>query len=176
MPDGFRIGQVLYVIPAGATNVVPVQVIERRTSETTDGVAVKHIVRTHKDKSQPMVLETIKGQVHDDARKARDAMLGNATRAIDGLVRRAVEVAGDYAPVEATVSRTDEVDGYTVTLDGELNAGSTSDLTATVERNGKPVTALEPYLGAFGHLGNSRIGKVTPFPSLPGPSPFSENP
>ncbi|GAB3709875.1 heavy-metal-associated domain-containing protein [Mariniluteicoccus flavus] len=73
---------------------------------------------------------------------------------------RAVEVAGDHAPVEAKVSRTDEVDGYTVTLDGGLSARSTSELTATVERNGKPVTALQPYLGAFGHLVALREGDL----------------
>lgn len=73
---------------------------------------------------------------------------------------RAVEVAGDLAPVKAEASRTDEVDGYAVTLDGELSVGSTSELTATVERDGKPVTALQPYLGAFGHLVALREGDL----------------
>ncbi|MGY5766030.1 hypothetical protein ACXET9_12610 [Brachybacterium sp. DNPG3] len=62
------------------------------------------------------------------------------------------DVAGHAASVESPESRTDEVDGYTVALEGELTAGSPSDLTVTVERDGEPVTALEPYLGAFGHL------------------------
>lgn len=79
----------------------------------------------------------------------------------EGLtLTRTVEVAGDYAPVEAEASRTDEVDGYTVTLDGDLTAGTTSDLTVTVERDGQPVTKLEPYLGAFGHLVALREGDL----------------
>ncbi|WP_281872657.1 hypothetical protein [Brachybacterium paraconglomeratum] len=73
---------------------------------------------------------------------------------------RTVEVSGDYAPVEAEASRTDEVDGYTVTLDGNLTSGTTSDLTVTVERDGQPVTKLEPYLGAFGHLVALREGDL----------------
>ena len=73
---------------------------------------------------------------------------------------RTVEVAGDYAPVATKESRTDEVDGYTVTLDGDLTASSTSDLTVTVERDGKPVTKLQPYLGAFGHLVALREGDL----------------
>lgn len=73
---------------------------------------------------------------------------------------RTVEVAGKVAPVTAEPQRTDEVDGYTVTLDGDLTAGTTSDLTLTVERDGEPVTTLEPYLGAFGHLVALREGDL----------------
>jgi hypothetical protein len=65
---------------------------------------------------------------------------------------RAVQVAGDYSPVASAPTRTDEVDGYTVTLDGDLAAGSTSELTLSVSRDGAPVTELEPYLGTYGHL------------------------
>lgn len=73
---------------------------------------------------------------------------------------RTVEVAGDYTPVDAEATRTDEVDDYTVTLDGDLTAGTTSDLTVTVKRDGEPVTTLEPYLGAFGHLVALREGDL----------------
>ena len=71
-----------------------------------------------------------------------------------------VEVAGDVIPVETAPKRTAEVDGYTVTLDGDLTAGTTSDLTVTVRRDGKPVTTLQPYLGAFGHLVALREGDL----------------
>ncbi|WP_341855214.1 hypothetical protein [Brachybacterium sp. GPGPB12] len=65
---------------------------------------------------------------------------------------RAIEVAGDFTPVETEAQTTDEVDGYTVSLNGDLTAGTSSELTISVERDGQPVTTLEPYLGAFGHL------------------------
>ncbi|MGW8483139.1 heavy-metal-associated domain-containing protein [Microbacterium sp. NPDC055903] len=73
---------------------------------------------------------------------------------------RTVEVAGDYAPVASVADRTAEVDGYTVTLTGDLRAGSMSDLTLSVARDGEPVTTLEPYLGAFGHLVALREGDL----------------
>lgn len=73
---------------------------------------------------------------------------------------RTVEVAGEYQPVTARVSRAAQVDGYTVTIEGDLIAGSMSDLTVTVERGGEPVTELEPYLGAFGHLVALREGDL----------------
>jgi hypothetical protein len=73
---------------------------------------------------------------------------------------RTVEVAGTYAPVVSEVSRVAQVDGYTVSIEGDLVAGSASDLTISVARGGEPVTALEPYLGAFGHLVALREGDL----------------
>ncbi|MEU6743985.1 hypothetical protein [Streptosporangium sandarakinum] len=62
-------------------------------------------------------------------------------------------VAGDYTPkAMPAAGRTSEVDGYTVTLDGELLPGRQSKLTLKVSKDGKPVTDLQPYLGAYGHL------------------------
>ena len=63
-------------------------------------------------------------------------------------------------PDPATPTRTSTVDDYTVTIDGDLTAGSSSDLTVRVERDGEPVTDLEPYLGAFGHLVALRAGDL----------------
>lgn len=73
---------------------------------------------------------------------------------------RTVEVAGDYGPETPANTSTAEVDGYTVTLDGDLAAGTTSNVTAEITRDGEPVTALEPYLGAFGHLVALREGDL----------------
>ena len=57
-------------------------------------------------------------------------------------------------------SRTAEIDGYTVTLTGDLVPGSSSALTPSVAKDGRPVTNLEPYLGAYGHLVALRSGDV----------------
>jgi hypothetical protein len=73
---------------------------------------------------------------------------------------RTVQVAGDYAPVASTPSATASVDGFDVTLHGELRAGAATELTAEITRDGEPVTTLEPYLGAFGHLVALREGDL----------------
>ncbi|TDQ00944.1 hypothetical protein [Labedaea rhizosphaerae] len=44
------------------------------------------------------------------------------------------------------------VDGYRVTINGHLEAGKEAELTATITRGGHPVTDLQTYLGAYGHL------------------------
>ncbi len=52
------------------------------------------------------------------------------------------------------------VDGYTVALTGTLQAGRESELTFTVAKEGRPVTNLQPYLGAYGHLVALRVGDL----------------
>ncbi|MGW4379245.1 hypothetical protein [Kitasatospora sp. NPDC004531] len=70
-------------------------------------------------------------------------------------------VAGAYDPrplPEATgVAR---IGDYAVTLTGELLAGEASELTLTVSRGGQPVTDLQPYLAAYGHLVALRVGDL----------------
>ncbi|MGC5016992.1 hypothetical protein [Micromonospora sp. DT47] len=72
-----------------------------------------------------------------------------------------VTVPGPLAPrpLPAPATRT-TVDGYTVTLSGTPQPGRTSPLTLTVSRDGRPVTDLEPYLGAYGHLVALRQGDL----------------
>ncbi|MEH1166328.1 hypothetical protein V6V47_13160 [Micromonospora sp. CPCC 205539] len=62
-------------------------------------------------------------------------------------------------PLPAPATST-TVDGYTVTLAGAPEPGRTSPLTFTVTRAGRPVTDLEPYLGAYGHLVALRRGDL----------------
>lgn len=70
-------------------------------------------------------------------------------------------VAGDYVPQPLPpVDSTAMVDGYTVTLNGQLVAGESRELTLTVSRDGIPVTDLEPYLAAYGHLVALRSGDM----------------
>ncbi|MGP5056458.1 hypothetical protein ACTXJ3_15415 [Brachybacterium paraconglomeratum] len=74
---------------------------------------------------------------------------------------RTVDVASELTPVtDRPLSAKDEVDGFEVTLDGDLTAGTSSDLTLSVTQDGAPVTTLEPYLGAFGHLVALREGDM----------------
>lgn len=68
---------------------------------------------------------------------------------------------GRFAPKALPrASRTAGVDGYTVTLDGDLAPGTPAKLTLKVSKDGEPVTDLQPYLGAYGHLVALRAGDL----------------
>ncbi len=72
-----------------------------------------------------------------------------------------VQVAGDYTPEPAIGPATESrVNGYTISVTGDLVAGETSKLTMIISRDGKPVTQLQPYLGALGHLVVLRDGDL----------------
>ena len=81
-------------------------------------------------------------------------------------------VPGDFAPeplgADAAVA---QVDGYEVTLGGTVDAGEETVLTATVTQAGEPVTDLEPYLGAYGHLVSLRDGDLGYLHVAPGGRP-----
>jgi hypothetical protein len=76
-----------------------------------------------------------------------------------------VAVGGAFTPADlpgddrTAVLRTDE-GTYTVTLAGDTAPGASTVLTTRVELDGEPVTDLEPYLGAYGHLVAIRAGDL----------------
>ncbi|WP_433714012.1 hypothetical protein ACQP2U_07555 [Nocardia sp. CA-084685] len=70
-------------------------------------------------------------------------------------------VAGVYEPRPTpAATRTAIVDGYEVALDGELVPDEGRLLTLTVLKDGEPVTDLQPYLAAYGHLVILRSGDL----------------
>jgi hypothetical protein len=72
-----------------------------------------------------------------------------------------VTAPGDYRPEPLPKARrTARVGGYEVTLTGSLEPGRTSGLTLSVRRDGRPVTDLQPYLEAYGHLVALRGGDL----------------
>jgi hypothetical protein len=84
------------------------------------------------------------------------------TGADEGLTLGAdVPVAGGYTPVPLPGPALTAAAGeYRVSLSGTLTPGTTSKLTLTVDRNGVPVTDLQPYLAAYGHLVALRQGDL----------------
>ncbi|MFI8189344.1 hypothetical protein ACIF8T_11200 [Streptomyces sp. NPDC085946] len=80
---------------------------------------------------------------------------GNLTLGAD------LAVAGRYDPKPLPApDTTARVDGYEVRLTGTLRPGTASELKLRVLRDGRPVTDLQPYLGAYGHLVALRSGDL----------------
>ncbi|MEP6954560.1 MAG: hypothetical protein ABI950_10920 [Solirubrobacteraceae bacterium] len=87
-----------------------------------------------------------------------------------------VFVAGDFQPRALPVPATRvSVDGYDVALKGAGRAGATGDLEFTVSKGGRPV-AVQPYLGADGHLVALREGDLAYLHVHPQETPGSGGP
>jgi len=52
------------------------------------------------------------------------------------------------------------VDGYTVTVAGTAKAGTETPLTITINKEGAPVTDLQPYLDTYAHVTAIRAGDL----------------
>jgi hypothetical protein len=87
-----------------------------------------------------------------------------------------VFVPGDFRPqaIPAPASRV-SADGYDVALKGAPKAGAEGDLEFTVSRGGRPV-AVQPYLGADGHLVALREGDLAYLHVHPQETPGSGGP
>jgi hypothetical protein len=144
-----------------------------------DGSAVTGFDRSHdKDLHLIAVRRDLAGFQHVHPSRATDGtwttslaltpgtwrLFADFVPAADGVNRTLgadLAVPGQYDPAPLPApSRTAEVDGYTVTLDGDLVPGEESHLTLAVSRDGRPVTDLQPYLAAYGHLVVLRDGDL----------------
>ncbi|EWT00504.1 hypothetical protein N865_15005 [Intrasporangium oryzae NRRL B-24470] len=92
-----------------------------------------------------------------------DFVPGSGPRAGESLTLGSdLHVPGGYDPVAlpAPAHTSEPVEGYTATLDGQLVAGRESILTLSIAHDGRPVTDLDPYLAAYGHLVALRVGDL----------------
>ncbi|PVC79279.1 hypothetical protein [Streptomyces sp. CS131] len=92
----------------------------------------------------------------------RESGDGHGEKSAGGVAPGAdLAASGDARPDPLPeAARTVTVDGYEVTLDGALRPGAGSELKLEVEKDGKPVTDLQPHLGAYGHLVALRTGDL----------------
>ena len=60
----------------------------------------------------------------------------------------------------APPASTSIVDGYEVTIATDVKRGGEVKIALTVRKDGRMVTDLQPYLGAFGHLVAMRSGDL----------------
>jgi hypothetical protein len=75
------------------------------------------------------------------------------------VLSRPLTVSGAYqaaALPPATASA--DVDGYTVTLHGQLMGSAPRPVTVSITRDGQPVTDLQPYLETYAHVTAFRSG------------------
>ncbi|MFE0786152.1 hypothetical protein [Streptomyces mutabilis] len=85
-----------------------------------------------------------------------------ATKGAENLTLGAdLAASGRYEPARLPAPDSAvTTDGYRVELAGSLRPGKAGELKLRVSRDGEPVTDLQPYLGAYGHLVALRSGDL----------------
>ncbi|MGY1601542.1 hypothetical protein [Geodermatophilus sp. SYSU D00815] len=170
---GYALGLDAAALPAGPATELAFRVLGPDGHAVT-GFEVEHEQRLH----LIAVRRDLSGYQHVHPQMAADGtwtvplaltpgswrVLADFVPSADGRKRvlgADLTVPGELAPAELPPpSPTAEVDGYTVTLDGALAPGEESRLAFAVSRDGRPVTDLQPYLGASGHLVVLRAGDL----------------
>jgi len=180
-PGGLEAARAGYTLTPESTVIDAGDVAEYRfTIEGPDGLPVTEFVEEHdKELHLIVVRRDLSGYQHLHPTRDTDGVwstsadlrLPGTYRVLADFTPAATDegltlgtdlhVPGEQRPTPLpTPSRTAQVDGYTVTLTGELIPGSSSPLTLSVTKAGRPVTDLAPYLGAYGHLVALRSGDV----------------
>ena len=82
----YEVGSVLWIIHTDRPGLMAYRVVEEITKKTLEGEQIQYLVQAATPKTKTVKLETIKGHVYEDSEEAKQKMIENATRAIDGMV------------------------------------------------------------------------------------------
>ncbi|WP_369634381.1 hypothetical protein [Nocardia sp. JMUB6875] len=180
VPGGLQVTQDGYTLELAEKVVATGEIEFRFRILGPDGLAVNDFDAIHDKELHLIVVQReLTGFWHVHPERAADGTwavklnlpVAGAYRAFTDIAPKALgktitlgadfAIAGDYRPQTAPEpKRTFDVDGYEVTLDGDLVAGEGQLLTLTVRKDGELVTDLQPYLAAYGHLVILRAGDL----------------
>ena len=82
----YEVGSVLWIIHTDRPGLMAYRVVEEITKKTLEGEQIQYLVESATNKSKTVKLESIKGNIYEDSEEAKQKMIENATKAIDGMV------------------------------------------------------------------------------------------
>jgi hypothetical protein len=180
IPGGLQISQGGYTLVPETTTVAPNKRTDFRfTISGPDGKAVTRFTPLHGKRLHFIVARRdLSGFQHLHPTEADGVWSVPLTLPTAGTYRGFTDIRPEGAKAQLTLgmdlfapgddrpqalptpSRTAHVGDYAVTLAGGLVPGRAGRLTLSVTKNGKPVTDLQPYLEAYGHLVVLRQGDL----------------
>ena len=84
----YDVGTVLWIAHTDRPGLVAYRVVEEITKRTLDGEKVQYIVQPAVPKARVVQLETIKGRIYLNSEEAKNALIENATKAIDTMIAK----------------------------------------------------------------------------------------
>lgn len=90
----YKVGQILFIVPAGKTKLVPVQVIEEIIKKSLNGTSTSYMIRMNSgEDAKEYDIAHIKGEVFESAQVAKKMLTKRAAESIEKLVDDAVNKA-----------------------------------------------------------------------------------
>jgi len=98
--SAYEVGAVLWIIHTDRPGLMAYQVIEEITKKTLEGEQIQYLVQAAVQNTKPVKLEAIKGEIFQNSEEAKQKMIENATKAIDGMVGRIQNQVDNFFSVE----------------------------------------------------------------------------
>ena len=86
--SSYEVGTVLWIIHMDRPGLMAYRVVEEITKKTLEGEQIRYLIQAATPKTKTIKLESVKGNIFETSEEAKNAMIENATKAIDGMVSR----------------------------------------------------------------------------------------
>ena len=84
----YDVGTVLWIIHRDRPGLVAYRIVEEITKKTLEGEKIQYLVQPAVPKSRTVQLESINGRIFLTSEEAKNALIENATRAIDTMIKK----------------------------------------------------------------------------------------
>lgn len=120
----YEVGSVIWIIHTDRPGLMAYRVVEEITKKTLEGEQIQYLVESATNKSKTVKLESIKGNIYEDSEEAKQKMIENATKAIDGMVIKIQSNVDRYfnGKPEKTINKSEPVIKVKATT-SELKSG-----------------------------------------------------
>ena len=92
----YEVGTVLWIIHTDRPGLVAYRVVEEITKRTMEGEQIQYLVQPAAPKARTVQLESIKGRIFLDSEEAKQALVENATKAIDTIVTKTQNLVNKF--------------------------------------------------------------------------------
>lgn len=92
-----KVGQILFVVPKGQAQLIPIQVVEEITKRTLKGQEVSYVVRIDKE-GKTADIASINGEIFETATWAQKTLIERSSNGITKMVEQAVANAAAWYP------------------------------------------------------------------------------
>ena len=92
----YEVGTVLWIIHTDRPGLVAYRVVEEITKRTLEGEQIQYLVQPAAPKARTVQLESIKGRIFLNSEEAKQALVENATKAIDTIVTKTQNLVNKF--------------------------------------------------------------------------------